>query len=309
MIPDISVVCPCFNEEANASAIAAAVIQQLELCDVTWELVFIDNASSDRTVEIIRELCARDPRIKLIVNSRNFGQMRSPTYGVYQARGRAVIAIVADFQDPPELIPDFVRRWRAGADIVLGTRAAEKAGLRQTLIRKLGYRVLRAVGDYPIIPGATGFGLYSRRVIDLLSAIDEPEPFFRGMLVESGFRIETVPHARAARLRGASSNNFARLYSFALSGLAGSARGILRVPVALAIGSGAITGVLVLVALLATLLGRGAAAWWIAALVQANASVLLLFIGLMGDQVRLTAERTRRTPLVIERERINFDRD
>src|SRR5690606_32403219 len=118
--PEISVVIPCFNEEANAEKIAAAVIGQLEKVSHSFDIIFIDNGSTDGTVEIIRGLCARDPRIRLIANTRNFGQLRSPTHALFQAAGRAVIGIVADFQDPPELIPQFVERWRAGADIVLG---------------------------------------------------------------------------------------------------------------------------------------------------------------------------------------------
>src|SRR5262245_15901467 len=117
--PDISVVIPCYNEEENAAAISAAIIAQLEPLRVKFDLIFIDNDSTDRTVAIIRELCERDPRVRLIVNTRNFGQMRSPTHAIYQARGRAVIGICADFQDPPELIPQLVERWKAGADIVL----------------------------------------------------------------------------------------------------------------------------------------------------------------------------------------------
>lgn len=308
-IPDISIVCPCYNEEANVEAIAAAVIAQLEQCDVTFEYLFIDNASTDRTVEIVRGLCARDPRIKLIANSRNFGQMRSPTHCIYSTIGRAVIGIASDFQDPPELIPEFIRRWRAGAPIVLGTRIAEKSSWWLGAGRKLAYGFLERFGDYSIVPGATGFGLYDRRVVDLLAGLHEPEPFFRGMLVESGYRIETVPHARAPRQRGVSSNTFFRLADFALSGLAGSAKRLLRVPFLLAIASGLLAAVTITAALLCWVLD-GPAGWWaMAALIEGNAALVFLFMGFMGDQVRLISERTRGTPLVVERERINFAQD
>lgn len=308
-IPDISIVCPCYNEEANVEAIAAAVIAQLERCDVTFEYLFIDNASTDRTVEIVRAMCARDPRIKLIANTRNFGQMRSPTHCIYATSGRAVIGIASDFQDPPELIPEFISRWRAGAPIVLGTRIVEKSSWWLGIGRKLAYGFLARFGDYSIVPHATGFGLYDRRVVDLLAGLHEPEPFFRGMLVESGYRIETVPHARAPRQRGVSSNTFFRLADFALSGLAGSAKRLLRVPFLLAIGSGLLALLGAAAALLAWVLG-GAPGWFaIAALIEANIALVFLFMGFMGDQVRLISERTRGTPLVVERERINFARD
>jgi polyisoprenyl-phosphate glycosyltransferase len=126
MQPEVSVIIPCFNEEENAAKIAAAVIEQVEKASDSFDIIFIDNGSTDRTVEIVRGLCAADRRIKLIVNTRNFGQLRSPTHALFQADGRAVIGIVADFQDPPEMIPEFIDRWRKGADIVLGVSETKK---------------------------------------------------------------------------------------------------------------------------------------------------------------------------------------
>ena len=191
--PEISVVIPCFNEQDNAAAIAAAVIEQLEKVSSSFDILFIDNGSTDRTVEIVREMCARDPRIRLIVNTRNFGQLRSPTHALFQATGRAVIGIVADFQDPPELIPQLVERWRAGADVVLGVSKTKKVSPLFAATRRMSYALQRKFGDYPIIPNATGFGLYDAKVVRAIAALNEPEPFFRGLLVETGYSIETIP--------------------------------------------------------------------------------------------------------------------
>ena len=306
-VPDISIVCPCYNEEGNVEAIAAAVIAELEACQVSFEYLFIDNHSSDRTVDLIKAMCARDPRIKLIANTRNFGQMRSPTHCIYQTRGRAVIGIASDFQDPPDLIPEFVRRWRGGAMIVLGTRIAEQASPGLRLARRLSYGFLGRFGDYSIVPNATGFGLYDRRVVDACAALNEPEPFFRGMLVETGFPIETVPHARQPRAKGASKNNFFRLLDFALSGLAGSAKRLLRLPFAFAALSGALFSISALALLVAAIRGTPMTGWAISAIVELNFAFVFLFLALIGDQVRLISERTRGTPLVVERERVNFD--
>lgn len=304
--PEISIVCPCYNEEANAEVIAEAVIAQLESLGVSFEFLFIDNASTDRTVEVIRTLCARDPRIRLIVNTRNFGQMRSPTHCIYQTRGRAVIGIAADFQDPPELLPEFIARWRAGAPIVLGTRLVEHSSIWLGLGRKLAYGFLERFGDYSIVPHATGFGLYDRRVVELLASLHEPEPFFRGMLAECGYRIETVPHVRAKRTAGLSKNNFFALLDFAQSGLAGSAKRLLRVPIILSVLSLLLMLFSFVGAAVSFALGGSVAGWMLSALVEFNATIMLLFLGLMGDQVRLISERTRGTPLVVERERVNF---
>ena len=166
-------------------------------------MVFIDNGSTDGTIDILKGICAADPRIRLIVNNRNYGQMRSPTHGIYQTTGAAVVAISSDFQDPPELIGQFIERWRAGAIIVLGVRQSEKQSPLMRSIRAIGYGFFERFGDYRVIPGATGFGLYDRRVVDTLKQWRDPEPFFRGMLVESGYRLETIPYHRPGRAGGA----------------------------------------------------------------------------------------------------------
>ena len=304
--PEISVVIPCFNEEENAAAIAAAVISVLEPVSDSFDLIFIDNASADRTVSIIRELASQDSRIRLIVNTRNFGQMRSPTHAVFAARGRAVIGICADFQDPPELLPIFVTKWRAGADIVLGTRESEKSSLAVGIFRKIAYEFARRFGDYPIVPNATGFGLYDRKVVRAIAAMKEPEPFFRGMLVETGYTIETIPYARPLRNRGRSSNTFFTLLDFALSSLASFSKRLIRLPFFIGIMLAILAGLMLAVVPVAAAVGASVLPWLVAAGIELQFSLLFIFLGLIGDQMRLNAERNRQTPLVFERERVNF---
>lgn len=302
----ISVVIPCRNEAANAAEIAAAVIAALDAAGEDFELIFIDNASTDATVAILRGLCAADPRIRLIVNARDFGQMRSPTHGIFQARGDAVIGMCADFQDPPALLPALIARWRAGAPIVLGVRESEPGSAGLGLARRFSYWFARTFGDYPIVPDATGFGIYDRRVVDLIRAIDEPEPFFRGLLVETGFPIETIRYPRPPRAAGKSNNGVLALAGFALSGLAGSSKKLLRLPIYLGVAMGIAALLALLAAPAAVLAGRAGWPWLLAALVEGHFALLFVFLGLAGDQLRLLAERTRRTPLVVERERVNF---
>ena len=307
--PDLSVVIPCLNEEANAEGIARAVIAELEKTGCTFELIFIDNCSSDRTVPIIREICARDPRVKLIVNTRNFGQMRSPTYGIYQARGRAVINLCADFQDPPALIPEFVRRWQSGAKIVLGVRETEKSSPLLAGCRRISYALQRRFGDYAIIPNATGFGLYDAAVVHAVEALNEPEPFFRALLVETGYAIETIPFRRPARAGGKTNNNFLSLLDFALSGLAASSKGLLRVPLYVSFVSLSVTFISFIGAVYTWFAGYSPLMWLFAALLELQFGLLFLFFGLLGVQIRAISDRTRGTPLVIERERVNFPED
>lgn len=304
---DVSIVIPCYNEEENAEPIARAVIAALESTGASFELIFIDNDSSDSTVAIVKRLCAADARIKLIANSRNFGQMRSPTYGIYQAQGRAVIGMCADFQDPPALLPEFIERWRQGVPIVLGVRESEAGSARKSIARSIGYGLLDRFADYRVIPNATGFGLYDRKVVDVLAGMNEPEPFFRGMLVESGFRIETIPFARPMRAAGISKNNFSRLLDFYLSSLGSSSKRLLRLPFYFAAFAGLGAGACAVLAILAALFGSGFATplGWIA-FAELHFAILCGFLGMIGEQMRLVAERSRNAPLVIERERVNL---
>ena len=304
--PDISVVIPCRNEEENALPIAEAVIRAMEQTGASFDLIFIDNASQDRTVALLRELCARDERVRLIINARDFGQMRSPTHAIFEARGHAIINMCADFQDPPALLPEFVRRWRLGADIVLGVRASEKSSFGLSVARPFAYWFAQHFGDYPVIPNATGFGLYTRRVVREIARLNEPEPFFRGMLVETGFTIETISYPRPPRAAGKSNNNFFALLDFALSGIAGASKRLVRAPFYIGAVAALLAVALIPVAMVAWLFGHGGWGWAATILFQAQFGILFLFLGLVGDQIRLISERTRHTPLVIERERVNF---
>jgi glycosyltransferase involved in cell wall biosynthesis len=306
--PEISVVIPTRNEALNVAAIAAAVIAELDAAGATYELIFIDNVSTDATVPLVKAMCAANPRIKLIVNTRNFGQMRSPTHGIFQARGCGVINMCADFQDDPALIGRFIARWRAGVPIVLGVRESEEGGsIPLKLARQTAYAIGSRLGDYKLIPNATGFGIYDRRVVDTIKALNEPEPFFRGLLVETGYPIETIAFARRPRAAGRSNNTFWALLDFTISGLAAWSKKLLRAPMFLAFFVG-VAAVLVLIAApVAALAGWPAWPWLVAALAEVQVAVLLFFLGLIGDQLRHVSERTRGFPLVVEGERVNFD--
>ena len=305
-VPELSIVIPCFNEAPNVRAICEAVEREAGKAVASHEIVLIDNCSTDATRDIIRELCREKPQIRAIFNTRNYGQMRSPTHGIYQAHGAAVIGMCADFQDPPEMIGPFVERWRAGARIVLGQRRSEDAALPLTWMRRLGYALLASVADSPLIPGATGFGLYDRSVVDTLARWNEPEPFFRGMVVESGFRLEVLPVDRPARAAGESKNGLRSLLSFAVSGLSGAARSILRLPLLVSVLAGLMTLALLVGAGIALIAGGPTLTLAWLALGSSAFTIIMLSLGLMAEQIRLLAERTRNVPLVIEEERINF---
>lgn len=307
---EISVLIPCLDEEANVRQIHAAVRAELERHAASWEIIFIDNGSTDATRALLREICAGDDRTRAIFNTRNFGQMRSPTYGVYQAAGAAVIGMSSDFQDPPALIGPFIAAWRAGAKIVLGQFNAVPAGLVATAISRAGYRFLQRWGDYPVLPRVTGFGLYDRAVVRALKHWREPEPFFRGMLVETGYPMQLIPFDKPGRHAGRTKNSFTTLLDFALSGLAGSARQLLRLPLLIGVCGGALAALLMIGGLLAIFLAEGLAAPMLIVAVSLGLfALLMLFLGVLGEQVRQIAERSRGVPLVLELERVGFPAD
>ena len=305
-VVEISFAIPCFNEEANVVAIYEAVTAEAEAHAGSHEIIFIDNCSTDRTRALLREICAHDDRVRAIFNNRNYGQMRSPTHAIFQAEGSAVIAMCCDFQDSPALIGEMIRQWRAGAQVVLGQRRTEKTSLLLSLVRRAGYGFFARFGDYPLIPGATGFGLYDRAVVDTLASWNEPEPFIRGMVIESGYRLAVLPYDRPARAGGKSSNNFWTLLNFALSGIGGSAKSLLRLQLILGIYLFAASLLLAVVAVFRFItIGYSPLALSLTVMFGLF-SIMLLFMGVIGDQVRLLSERVRNVPLVIEEERVNF---
>ena len=308
--PDVSVVIPCYNEEKNVEAIANAVIEQLDPLGLSFDIIFIDNDSIDKTVPLLREMCSKNPNIRLIINTRNFGQMRSPTYAVYQARGSGIIGMSADFQDPPELLPELIAAWKNGFDIVLAVRKVEQnVGLMLRFTRRLSYWAARNFSDYPVVPNATGFGLYDQKAVRAARGLAEPEPFFRGMLVETGFRMKTISYDRPERAAGESKNNFFNLLDFAMSTLAGSSKRLLRIPLYIGVFGALMSLIMLIGGVVAFFLDRPIAGWFIAAVVQAEFALLFGFLGLLGDNLRIVSERTRKTPLVLERERVNFPPD
>lgn len=309
----ISIVTPCFNEEAGITECYEAIktIFEQELAGYKREHVFCDNCSTDRTVEILRQIAAKDKSVKVIVNSRNFGILRNNYNGVMNATGDAVVLFMpADLQDPPELIPKFVRHWEAGAKTVFGIRAQRDENFLLRSGRRLYYQLLSRLSyvDYP--PNVGDFQLVDRKVIEAMRRIKDAQPFMRMMPFECGFTAIGVPYAWRTRKHGASRNRFAQLIDQALNGLVSFS----NAPVRLAMLAGfLISGFSFLYTVgvfLATLLGfvesqRGIPTVIIA--VFFFGGVQLFFLGVLGEYILAIFNQVRRRPLVFEQERINFD--
>lgn len=306
----ITVVTPCYNEEDNVEELfrqTAAVFAGLP--EVGYEHLFIDNCSTDRTVELLRGLAARDSRVKVILNARNFGQVRSPYYGLMQAQGDAAVLLVADLQDPPAMLAEFVRHWLGGAALVVGVKPASRENKLMFAVRRLYYRFVTRIADVRLIQNFTGFGLYDRRVLDVLRAIDDPYPYLRGLVSEVGFEPVQIPYTQPRRARGITKNNFYSLYDFAMLGITSHS----RVPLRLATMAGfALSGLSLLVSaiyLLVKLLFWNSFSLGLAPIligVFFFASVQLFFIGLLGEYVGAILTHVAKRPLVVERERINY---
>jgi polyisoprenyl-phosphate glycosyltransferase len=308
--PLITVVTPCYNEEANVRELYVAVRQVFAgLPQYQYEHIFIDNASTDATAEILRALAAADASVKVIINARNFGHVRSPYHALLQARGDAAIVMACDFQDPPELIPTFLAKWEAGFKIALGVKeSAEERGFFYA-IRSRYYRTLARISDTEIVQQATGFGLYDRLVVDALREIDDPYPFFRGLLAEIGYPIAQIPFRQPARKRGVSSQNFYTLYDIAFLGIVSHSKVPLRLATMLGFALSAFSLLVAFAYFLYKLLFWSRFQLGIAPVVIGFffvSSVQLFFIGIVGEYIGSIWTQVRKHPHVFERERINF---
>ena len=213
----ISVLIPCFNEEENVVAISEAVIEQLiKLENYEYEIVFIDNCSTDKTQQLVTDLCNKNNKIKAIFNCRNFGQFNSPYYGMQQTSGDCTILLSADFQDPVEMIPKFVKEWENGYKIVIGIKNKSQENKIMYFLRSCYYKVIKKIADTEQIEHFTGFGLYDKEFIEVLKKIDDATPFLRGIVAEIGFKRKEIPYEQPKRKAGKTHNNFYTLYDAAM---------------------------------------------------------------------------------------------
>ena len=307
----ISILIPCYNEEDNARAICEAVKDMLkkDLPSYDYEILFIDNKSTDRTREIIRELCKEDKKVKAIFNIKNFGQFNSPYYGLTQSDGDCTIPLCADFQDPIELIPRMVHEWENGHKVVCMIKSRSKENKFIYFMRSIYYWLVHKMGNVKQIKQFTGFGLYDRSFIDILRKLDDPTPFYRGIVAEYAPDHLEIEYEQQKRRAGKSSNNFMSLFDAAMLSLTSYTKGILRV----ATFGGflmAIASLVVAIVYLVMKLTR----WYDFPVGQAPmvigvyfiGSVQLFFLGFLGEYVMSINQRVIDRPLVIEEERINF---
>jgi glycosyltransferase involved in cell wall biosynthesis len=311
----ISVVIPCFNEEENVTAISEAAIRIFTdnlKNRYDYEILFIDNDSRDHTRDIIRKLCAENKKIRAIFNAKNFGQFNSPYYGLLQATGDAAILMAADFQDPPEMIIKYVAAWEEGYKIAIGIKTGSKENPLMYWLRGRYYKWIKKMSNVDQIEHFTGFGLYDRDFLEVLKKLDDPTPFLRGIVAELGYRRKEIPYTQPKRRAGKTSNNFYSLYDAAMLSVTSYTKFGLRIATFI----GAITMIVSLVFAIYYLVMKLLYWSWFQA-GQAPiligmlflGSVIIFFIGMMGEYVLTINQRVMRRPLVVEEERLNFDED
>jgi polyisoprenyl-phosphate glycosyltransferase len=307
----ISVVTGCFNEEENVEELYERVKAQFQqLGRYRYEHIFIDNCSTDGTVAVLKRIAAVDPRVKIIVNARNFGHIRSPMHALMQARGDAVIGIVADLQDPPELIPELIARWEQGYAMVLCVKRTSRENPAMFWIRKQYYRAIEKLSEIHTFQNFTGFGLYDRRVVEAIRSFDDPYPYFRGMIAEIGLPFCEIPYDQPERKHGLTKNNFYTLYDMAMLAVTQLSKVPLRFVTFVGFVSALLCVLVGLTYFVYKLLFWSRFSLGIAPVVIGMflfASVQLLSLGIIGEYVGSIYTQVRKRPYVIERERVNFD--
>jgi polyisoprenyl-phosphate glycosyltransferase len=310
-IKTISIVTGCLNEEGNVEELYQRVRNVMaHLGRYRYEHIFIDNNSTDRTVEILKRIAAADTNVKVIVNARNFGHIRSPLHALYQTTGDAVIGIVADLEDPPELIADMVREWEKGSSMVLGVRTTREENPLMLWVRRKYYRLVNHLSEIETFEGFSGFGLYDRRVVDIVKSCDDPYPYFRGMIAEIGLPHAKIYYGQPKRKSGISKNNFYTLYDMAMLGITNLSKVPLRMVTFSGFVSAAICALVAFGYLAYKLLYWNRFSVGVAPLVIGIfffSSIQLISVGIIGEYIGAIHTQVHKRPLVVERERVNFE--
>lgn len=308
----ISITIPCYNDEENVYPLHDALVEMFErdLPNYEYELLYIDNCSSDRTRELLKELGKQDKHVKAILNAKNFGQFNSPYYGMMQTTGDCTILMAADFQDPVEMVPKYVAEWEKGYKIVIGRKTSSKESSIVYHLRSLYYKIIKKFSEVEQIEHFTGFGLYDKDFMDVLRNLKDPTPFLRGIVAELGYKRKEIPYEQPQRRAGKTHNNWYSLYDAAMLSFTSYTKIGLRLATFIGIFVGALSFIIAIVYLIMKLVLWDTFTAGMAPVIIGMfflGSVQLFFLGFMGEYILSMNQRIMNRPLVIEEERINFD--
>ena len=309
----ISLFTPCYNEEGNLYEMYRRVTEVMKtLPEYEYEYVFIDNCSTDNTPAILRKIASEDKRVKVIFNLKNFGPSRSGSYGFFQTSGDVSICFACDFQDPPELIPNFVKKWEQGSKVVWGKKEGSDENKLMYAIRCLYYKIIKGMADNEQYENVTGFGLYDKEVVDLLRKYSGPTPNFRNMISEFGYKIDFVLYHQPKRKSGHSSYNLFRYFNVALNDMVNTSKLPLRVATCLGAVVASVSFIIAIFYLILKLVYWDSYDIGMATLVIGLfffSAVQIMFIGIVGEYVGEILTRMSDRPMVVEKERLNFEED
>jgi len=306
----ISIVTPTFNEEKNIYLLSKEISTQMQNLDYDYEHIIIDNASTDNTQKIINKLCLEDKKVKAIYNAKNFGHIRSPYYAIFQAKGDAIILFAADFQDPLILIPQLIEKWRQGSDVVLLKRKKSQENIFLELSKKLFYKIINLISDSSLTKNTTGSGIFDKKIIEELRKIDEPYPYFRGLITEITNSVDVLEFDQPKRLYGNSKNNFFTLFDIGMLGIIKHS----KLPLRFMTISGFLLSFFSLLIgfffFVYKLLFWDSFQLGLAPLILGlffGISIQVFMLGIIGEYVGFILTHVRNMPLVIEKKRVNFD--
>lgn len=305
----ISIVTPTYNEEGNIRELCSKISEEMKKTKYDYEHIVIDNNSTDTTINILKQLALKDKKLKIIINSRNFGHVKSPIYGLMQASGDASILMSSDFQDPPELIPKYISEWEKGFDVVLGQKETSEENFINHFLKNIFYKLIKKISEVPLMLNATGAGMFDKKIIDKIKEINDPYPYFRGLLSEITSNIKLIKFHQPKRFSGITKNNFYTLYDLGILGVIKHSKIPLRLMTFFGFCTSIISIFIAITYFISKILFWDKFDLGVAPLVIGFfciASLQIFLLGFIGEYVMNILIHTRKLPLVIEKERINF---
>jgi glycosyltransferase involved in cell wall biosynthesis len=305
----ISIVTPTFNEEGNIEKLCGSISKEMSKTNFDYEHIVIDNSSTDNTIKILKELSKKSKKLKVIINKKNFGHIRSPMHGMFQASGDAVILMMSDLQDPIELITKYIEEWENGSKVVMGQKDSSDENFLKHHMKNIAYKFINKISDNPLLINTTGSGLYDKSIIDIIKKIDDPYPYFRGLISEITNEIKLIKYHQPKREKGKTKNNFYTLYDIGILGIIKHSKIPLRLMTFLGFLFSFFSILTAIIFFIYKLIYWDSFDLGIAPIiigVFALGSVQILILGFIGEYVMNILTQTRKLPLVIEKERINF---
>ena len=309
MSKKISIITPTFNEEQNIKKLCLEISKEISKTNYDYEHIVIDNSSTDNTIKILKELSKKSKNLKVIINKKNFGHIRSPMHGMFQASGDVVILMMSDFQDPIELITQYIKEWENGSKVVMAQKDSSDENFLTHYIKNIGYKFINKISDDPLLINTTGSGLYDKSIIDIIKKIDDPYPYFRGLISEITNETKLIKYHQPKRTKGKTKNNFYTLYDIGILGIVKHSKIPLRLMTIFGFLFSFFSILTAIIFFVYKLIYWDSFDLGVAPIIIglfALGSVQIFILGFIGEYVMNILTQNMKLPLVVEKERINF---